>query len=208
MSEAHPERMVLGAAGAPAQGGSEHLPMQLPMLWLVRTRSSPFAASAVVQRELTVATSVPVARDFVRSMEQMVAESTGRQTFNTVLMTLFGSAALLLAGVGIYGVTTFMVQQRTEEIGIRLALGAAPTAVRRLIVTQSTLAALAGIAIGIVAAFGLARFVATMLFAVTTHDMLTFIMVPAVLVSIAFAAAWAPARHAANVDPMIALRAE
>jgi len=94
------------------------------------------------------------------------------------------------------------------EIGIRLALGAAPTAIQRLIVGQSTRAALAGVAIGIIAAFGLSRFVATMLFGVTTHDLATFIIVPSLLLAIAFAAASVPARHAATVDPMIALRAE
>jgi putative ABC transport system permease protein len=141
-------------------------------------------------------------------MDQMVAESMGRQSFNMFLMALFGTAALLLAGDGIYGVTRFLVQQRTAEIGIRLALGATPAGVWHMVVVQSTRMAAAGVAIGIIAAFAMARLIAAMLFGVTMHDVVTVVVVPCVLLSIAVAAAWVPARHAANVDPLIALRVD
>jgi ABC-type antimicrobial peptide transport system permease subunit len=143
---------------------------RVPMLWFVRTRINPFSVSSALQRELTLATGVPVAKDFIRSMDQMVAESMGRQSFNMFLMALFGTAALLLAGDGIYGVTRFLVQQRTAEIGIRLALGATPAGVWHMVVVQSTRMAAAGVAIGIIAALAMARLIAAMLFGVTTHD--------------------------------------
>jgi hypothetical protein len=220
-------RRVVGIVGDVRDGGLDRPPVammyvpmaqtsdqltvmhaRVPMLWFVRTRSDPFTISAVVLSELAAATGVPVARDFIRSMDQMVAESIGRQSFNMFLMTMFGCAALLLAGVGIYGVTAFLVQQRTEEIGIRLALGATPAGVRHMVVVQSTRLALAGVVLGIIAALGMARLVAAMLFGVRTYDVITFVLVPCMLLSIAFAAAWVPARHAANVDPLTALRAE
>jgi ABC-type antimicrobial peptide transport system permease subunit len=181
---------------------------RVPVLWFVRTRSDPFSASTVVQRALGGATGVPVARDFVRSMEQLVADSTGRQQLNMLLMTLFGGAALVLAGVGIYGVTAFLVQQRTAEIGIRLALGATASAVRRMMVVQSARLVVAGVAIGVVGALGLTRLMAALLFGVTPHDAVTFFAVPCGLVAVAVIAAWLPARHAASVDPAVALRAE
>jgi predicted permease len=224
---ADPPRQVVGIVGDVRGGGLDQPPIpmmyvplaqtsdaltllhdRVPVLWFVRTRSDPFSASTIVHRALAGATGVPVARDVVRSMDQMVADSTGRQRMNMLLMTLFGGAGLVLASVGIYGVTAFLVQQRTAEIGIRLALGAMPSAVRRMMVIQSTRLVVAGVAIGLTSALGLTRLVSALLFGVTPHDAVTFLAVPCALVAIAIVAAWVPARRAARVDPAVALRAE
>jgi putative ABC transport system permease protein len=181
---------------------------RVPTLWFVRTRTNPFALRSTIERELSAATGAPVAADFVRSVDQLVSESGGQQTFNTTLMTIFGAVALLLAGVGIYGVTGFLVQQRTTEIGIRLALGATSDEVRRMLAVQTSRTAIAGVGIGTAAAFGVARLVATMVFGITEHDPLTFAIVPCVLASVAFVSAWLPARRASRLDPAVCLRAE
>jgi len=224
---ADPPRQIVGIVGDVRGGGLDqpaipmmYVPMaqtsdaltilhdRVPILWFVRTRSDPFAASTIVQRTLAGATGVPIAHDFVHSMDELIADSTGRQQLNMLLMTLFGVAALVLASVGIYGVTAFLVQQRTAEIGIRLALGAMPSAVRRMMVVQSARIVVAGVAIGLAGALGLTRLVAALLFGVTPHDAITFVAVPCGLIAVAVAAAWVPARHAARIDPACALRTE
>src|ERR1700733_12727556 len=105
----------------------------------------------------------------VLSMDQVVSVSTARQRFNMLLMTVFGCAALLLAAIGIYGLMAYSVEQRTHEIGIRLALGADPSRVRNMVVLQGMHLAIVGVVVGIAAAFGLARFIASFLFGVKTH---------------------------------------
>ena len=121
---------------------------------------------------------------------------------------MFGGSALLLAAIGIYGLMAYSVEQRTQEIGIRLALGAQASQVRNMIVRQGMVLAIVGVAIGLGAAFGLARFIATFLFGVTKRDPLVFVGVPAVLTLVALLAVWLPARRASRVDPIIALRYE
>ena len=141
-------------------------------------------------------------------MADIVVRSTSRQRFNMWLMTVFGSSALLLAAIGIYGLMAYTVEQRTQEIGIRLSLGADGASVRRMVVLQGMQLAIVGVAIGLAASWGLARLMTTFLFDVTARDPLVFVGVPVVLTIVAFLAVWFPALRAAKVDPMVALRYE
>ena len=141
-------------------------------------------------------------------MDEIVTLSTSRQRFNMLLMAVFGGAALLLAAIGIYGLMAYSVEQRTQEIGIRLALGAGSTAVRRMIVIQGMRLALAGVVIGIASAFGLTRFIASLLFGVKALDPLIFAAIPLLLTVVALLAVWIPARRASRVDPVTALRTQ
>jgi ABC-type antimicrobial peptide transport system permease subunit len=179
----------------------------LPVMWVVRTKVAPYSLSADIQRELRVASGgLPVGH--IRSMEQVVGESTARQDFNTTLLTIFAGVALLLAAVGIYGLMAYSVQQRTQEIGIRMALGAAPGKVRGMIVLQGMRLAIVGIVVGVGAALALTRLMASLIFGVKTWDPVVFVTVTAVLSAVALLATYIPARRAARVDPLIALRYE
>jgi ABC-type antimicrobial peptide transport system permease subunit len=175
-----------------------------PMSWVVRTSVPPMSLNAAIQEQLRIALGLPVAD--VRSMEQIVSRSTSRERFNTLLMTVFAVSALALAAIGIYGVMAYTVQQRTREIGVRLALGAEPRAVQRMVVLQGMRLALVGVLLGVGAAFALSRYMATMLFGVEARDPVVFIGVPILLALIALAAVWIPAARASKVDPLGALR--
>ena len=177
-----------------------------PISWIVRTRVPPQSLSEAIQNTLRQSTGLPVAD--VRSMDEIVALSVSRQRFNMWVMTVFGACALLLAAIGIYGLMAYSVEQRTQEIGIRLALGAQATQVRRMVVTQGMMLAGVGIAIGLAGAFLLARLITAFLFGVTATDPLVFAGVPLLLAAVAFVAVWLPARRASHVDPLVALRAE
>jgi ABC-type antimicrobial peptide transport system permease subunit len=141
-------------------------------------------------------------------MEEIVHLSTSRERFNMLLMMVFGVSALLLAAVGVYGLMAYSVEQRTHEIGVRLALGAQMAQVKTMVVRQGMGLALVGIVVGLAAAFGLARFMASFLFGVGVWDPLAFVGVPVLLLAVALVAVWLPARHASRVDPIIALRTE
>ncbi|HVZ24227.1 MAG TPA: ABC transporter permease [Vicinamibacterales bacterium] len=177
-----------------------------PMAWVVRTRTEPYAMSGAIQNQLRQSTGLPVSD--VRTMDEVISRSTSRQRFNMLLMTIFGGAALLLAAIGIYGLMAYSVQQRTPEIGVRLALGAEAGVVRRMILVQGLMLALAGIAIGLASAFGLTRVIASFLFGVKAWDPLVFVSVPLLLALVALAAVWWPAARASRVNPTIALRFE
>jgi putative ABC transport system permease protein len=177
-----------------------------PMAWVVRTRTSPYSVSAAVQEQLRQASGLPVSD--VRSMADVRSRSVSRQRFNMLLMAVFGGAALLLAAIGIYGLMAYSVEQRTQEIGIRLALGADTSSVRRMILVQGMRLAMIGVVIGLASAFGLARLIATLLYGVTARDPVVFVLVPTVLTVVALIGVWLPARRAVGVDPVIALRAE
>jgi putative ABC transport system permease protein len=178
-----------------------------PLVWLVRTKGDPATMVNSIQRELRYASGgLPVARP--RTMDEIVARSTARSDFNMILLTTFAGSALLLAAIGIYGLVAYSVQQRTQEIGIRMALGAAASSVRNMVIRQGMTVALIGVVIGIASAFGLTRIISTFLFGVTERDPLVFIGVPLLLSAIALFAVWLPARRAARVDPVIALRTE
>ncbi|HSK11162.1 MAG TPA: ABC transporter permease [Vicinamibacterales bacterium] len=221
-----PERQIVGIVGDTRDGGlnSEPQPMMYipqaqvpdaanalnvaltPIAWVVRTRSAPAGASAAIQEQLRQATGLPVAT--IRSMEEVVSISTSRQRFNMWLMTVFGCAALLLAGIGIYGLMAYSVEQRRQEIGIRLALGAQAAQVKSMVVFQGMRLAVVGVIIGVAGAFALSRLLTAFLYGVTSRDPVVFAGVPVLLTAVALLAVWLPARRASSVDPTIALRYE
>jgi putative ABC transport system permease protein len=175
-----------------------------PVAWIVRTRVEPYSLSSPIQEQLRQVTGLPVSD--LRSMNDVVSRSISRQRFNMTLMTVFGGAALALAAIGIYGLMAYSVAQRTQEIGIRLALGADGPRVRNMVVLQGARLAAIGVAIGLASAFGLARLVASLLFGVKAWDPAVFVSVPIVLALVALAAVWLPAIRASRVDPIVALR--
>jgi ABC-type antimicrobial peptide transport system permease subunit len=144
----------------------------------------------------------------VKTMQQQVEQSFDQERSIATLAGLFGIVALLLAAVGLYGVTAYTVAQRTNEIGIRMALGAQTRDVLRLMMAQGMWLILIGIAIGLVAAYAGARLMASILFGVGTNDLLTFVGVPLFLIVIALIACYVPSRRATKVDPLVALRGE
>ena len=181
-----------------------------PVAWIVRTRDQPDppfqGLVPAIREQLRQATSLPVSD--VRLMDQVVSASTSVERFNMLLMTVFGCAALFLAAIGIHGLMAYTVEQRTREIGIRLALGAEAGDVRKQVVFEGMRLALAGAAIGLALAFALTRFLASFLFGVRPRDPLVFAGVPIVLSLVALLAVWFPASRASRVDPIEALRHE
>ncbi|HEX8119099.1 MAG TPA: FtsX-like permease family protein, partial [Pyrinomonadaceae bacterium] len=175
---------------------------------VVRTSSSdPLSlASSVRQEVAAVDRDQPVSA--VRTMEEVVSGSVAEQRFRTLLLAAFAGIALLLAGVGIYGVIAYSVTHRTHEIGIRMALGAGRGRVLRMVVGQGMALALAGVGCGLLAALALTRVLSSLLFGVTATDAVTFAAVALLIVAVAFLACLVPARRATKVDPMIALRYE
>ncbi len=141
-------------------------------------------------------------------MEEILSESVAGRWLNTLLLAVFGGEALILAVVGLYGVMSYSVAQRTQEMGIRTALGATSRDVLKLIVGQGMLLTGAGIAIGIGGAFGLTRLMKSLLFDVKPTDPTTIAVIALLLGGVALLACWIPARRATKVDPMIALRYE
>jgi putative ABC transport system permease protein len=221
-----PDRQVIGIVGNVRDGGLNNDPQPTmyipqaqvpdpvnalnvritPMAWMVRTQTDPHASSVVIQETLRQATGLPVSE--VRTLDEVMSRSMSRQRFNMWLMTVFGIVALLLAAIGIYGLMAYSVEQRTQEIGIRLALGAKVTQVKRMVVMQGMRLALVGVAVGTAGAFALARAIASFLFGVESWDPAVFAAAPAVLTLVALAAAWIPARRASRVSPIEALRYE
>jgi putative ABC transport system permease protein len=177
-----------------------------PMAWVVRTSTNPAAMSATIQEQLRQATGLPVSQ--VRSMREVISLSVSRQQFNMWLMTVFGACALLLAAIGIYGLMAYTVEQRTQEIGIRLALGAQAAQVKNMVVFQGMRLAIVGVVLGVAGSMWLAKMIESFLFGVRPRDPMVFVVVPAVLALVALVAVWMPARRASRVDPIIALRYE
>jgi putative ABC transport system permease protein len=179
----------------------------VPLRWAVRTHGDPRRLSGAIAEQLRQASGgFPVAH--IRTMDEIVSRTTSRQNFNMMLLTIFGAIALVLAAIGIYGLMAYSVQQRTQEIGIRMALGADRAAIRKLVVWHGMRLTLVGVVVGIGASFGLTRLIASFLFGVKTWDPTVFIAVPAVLSAVALLAVWLPAARAARVEPMQALRIE
>ena len=175
------------------------------MTLAVRT-SDPFPGliDEVKKQVWSVDPQLPVSD--IQPMENLMADSLAQQRFNMLLLGLFATLALVLAAVGIYGLMAYAVSQRTHEIGVRIAIGAQPQDVLRLVVGDGAKLALCGIAIGIVAGLLLTRLMASLLFEVTPTDPATFALVSALLAVVGLAACYIPARRATRVDPMVALR--
>jgi ABC-type antimicrobial peptide transport system permease subunit len=177
------------------------------MAWVVRTRVDPHSLSTAIQKELSDV-SGGLALAPIRTMDEIVSRSTANTDFNTLVLTIFACTALLLAAIGIYGLMAYSVEQRTQEIGIRLALGAQYATVRRMVVFQGMRLALVGVIIGLASAFGLTRLIESLLYGVRARDPLVFIGVPVLLSVVALVAVWVPARRATHVSPIDALRCE
>jgi len=179
----------------------------VPLRWAVRTHGDPRVLSNAIAEQLRQASGgFPVAH--ILPMEEIVSRTTSRQSFNMMLLTIFGAIALVLAAIGIYGLIAYSVQQRTQEIGIRMALGADRASIRKLVVWNGMKLTLLGMLIGLAASFGLTRLIASFLFGVKTWDPTAFIVVPLVLAAVAMVAVWLPATRASRVEPMRALRIE
>ncbi|HEV2492439.1 MAG TPA: ABC transporter permease [Terriglobia bacterium] len=173
----------------------------------VRTASEPASLASSVARAIQNVDKDEAVYN-VRTLDEVVSRSISRRRFNTLLLGLLASLALLLTAIGIFGVISFAVTQRTHEIGVRMALGAERYDVLRLVVRQGLLLALTGVAIGLVAAWGLTRLMAALLYGVRPTDPATFLLVSLLLVGVAMLACYLPARRATKVDPMVALRYE
>jgi predicted permease len=179
----------------------------LPSSWAVRSAGDPAMQARAVQRELLqVDPDLPMAR--VMSMNRIIARSVARHDFNMILLSIFGCVALVLAAMGIYGVMSHTVQQRTHEIGIRIALGAGAGEVLRLVVGRGLALAGIGVTIGLAASFGLTRLMSSLLYGVKASDLASFTAVAATLSAVAAVACYIPARRATRVNPITALRHE
>ena len=224
---AEPPRQVIGVVGNTRDGGlnqdpgpTMYIPVAqmpdkvtelnsriAPLWWIVRTRMEPHTLAAAVTNAIRESTGgLPVAH--IRTMDDIVVLTTSRERFNMLLLTVFGASALLMAAIGIYGLMAYSVQQRTQELGVRMALGAQAGNIRNMVIRQGMLLAAIGLVVGIAGAFWLTKFLTGFLFGVKTWDPMAFILTPILLSAVALAAVWLPARKATRVDPMSALRFE
>ena len=177
------------------------------MTLLARTPGDPLALSSAVRREIwDLDPNQPILS--IRTMDQIVANSVSIQRFSTILLTVMAGMALLLAMIGIYGVMAFSVQERTHEIGIRMALGAQVRDIVEIVVIKGFLLTVIGLAIGLMGSYGVTRLMSGMLYQISATDPLTFVLVPLLLMSVALLACYFPARRAAKTDPMVTLRCE
>ncbi len=174
---------------------------------MIRTSSNPTKLAGPLQ-QMVAALDKDLAVFNVKSMEELLADSLSGYRFMIHLFGIFGGLALLLAAVGIYGVMSYSVNQRTHEIGIRMAYGAQTGDVLRMVVWSGLKLTLFGVAVGVAGSFALTRVISNMLYGVKSHDPLTYAGVSLVLMLVALAACAVPARRAAKVDPMVALRHE
>jgi predicted permease len=174
---------------------------------LVRTRSDPMSMATAVQNAIaSVDPRLPLGA--VQTLNQQLAQSVSTQRFSMTLLVLFAGLALTLAGIGVYGVAAYMAAQRTHEIGVRLALGAQPADIVKLVLGEGLRLGLVGVLVGTASALALTRVMRNLLYGVSATDPLTFFAVSTVLVGVALAACYFPARRAARVDPIVALRFE
>jgi putative ABC transport system permease protein len=216
---------IVGVAGDVKQGSLSgpptvdlYIPMaQIPersipfmadqMKWVIRTGMDPLALAKVV-RENALGVDPDVAMSETQTMEQYLALSLAPRRFNLILLGIFAAVALLLAMAGTYAVISYSVARRTHEFGIRIALGAQRKDVLGMILGESLRLVGAGIAVGSLAAFGLTRLLAQLLYGVGSADPATFVAVAALLAFVGLAASLIPAARATRVDPLVALRYE
>jgi putative ABC transport system permease protein len=182
-------------------------PDVITMSYVVRATTPPAGMVAVV-RSAIGEVDPNVALADVRSLQSIVDRASEQMAFTMVLIAIAASVALVLGMIGIYGVMSYIVTQRTGEIGVRLALGAEPGKVAGMIVRQGGLVALVGIGVGLATAFAGSRLIASLLYGVSSRDPGVFAAATVTLMSVALFACWLPARRAAAVDPLVALRAE
>jgi hypothetical protein len=220
-------RQIIGVAGDMRNGGLDQDPSPTmyvpiaqmpdkvtalnsriaPLWWIVRSRVEPHTLVKPISVALRDATGgLPVGH--VRTMNEIAISTISRQRFSMLLLTIFGSSALLMAAIGIYGFMAYSVQQRTQELGIRMALGAQAPNIRNMVLRQGMVLAFIGVVIGVGGAFGLTRFLAGFLFGVKAWDPAAFVATPLLLSAVALLAVWIPAYRATRVDPMTALRFE
>jgi len=179
----------------------------LPMSWLIRTKTDPLSSASAIRHEFETLDG-QLTPSKILTMEAVIKDSTTRENFNMLMLTVFAGVALLLAAVGIYGLMSYAVEQRTQEIGIRMALGAGRGEMMKMILGQGMRLVTAGVVLGLAAAFGLTRLLAGLLFGVKAGDPLTFAAVAIILTAVALLAAFVPAQRATRVDPILALRQE
>ncbi len=174
---------------------------------LVRTHPDPLSMAAAVKNAIA-SVDRGLALGVVQTLDQQLAQSVSAQRFSMMLLALFGGLALSLAAIGVYGVTAYTATLRTQEVGVRMALGAQPADIVKLVLGESLRMGLAGVVVGIASALALTRVMRNLLYGVSATDPLTFLAVSAVLVAVALGAGYLPARRAARVDPIVALRFE
>jgi putative ABC transport system permease protein len=205
---------IIGIAGNVHQYGLDHAPTYdvyfvggWTPYFIVRSSSDPLRiAAAVAEVVHRFDANLPVTH--VMTLDQLVSDSVSPRRFSSALVAIFAGLALLLAAIGIYGVMSYTVSRRTQEIGVRMALGAQLGSVRRMILGQTLRLTLLGVGIGLAGAFVVARFLTSLLFGVGVYDPVTFLGVAALLIVVALAASYIPARRAMRVDPIVALRYE
>jgi putative ABC transport system permease protein len=177
------------------------------MTVVVRASSAPMALANALRAEVgALDKDLPVSK--VRTMATVRGESIAQPRFRALLIVLFGAVALALATIGIYGVMAYSVARRTHEIGLRMALGAQPGDVRQLVVRHGMCLTAIGLALGLAGAFAVTRLLSAMLYGISATDPLTFAAVSLALAGVAFCACYVPARRAAKIDPLVALRYE
>jgi putative ABC transport system permease protein len=205
---------IIGITGNVHQYGLDHAPTYdvyfaggWTPYFLVRTASEPLSiAGAVSEVVHRFDRNLPVTR--VMTMDRLISDSVSPRRFSSALVAIFAGLALLLAAVGVYGVMSYTVSQRTQEIGVRMALGAQMSSVRRMILGQTLRLTLLGVGLGLAGAVVVARFLTSLLFGVGMYDPVTFLGVAGLLIAVALAASYIPARRAMRVDPIVALRYE
>jgi predicted permease len=174
---------------------------------VLRSAGSPLVQVGSVRRAMDQFNGQSVIYD-INTMDNVISDSLAARRFAMILLGIFAVLALVMASIGIYGVISYLTSQRTHEIGIRMALGARRQDVLRMVLGQAANVAVLGVAIGLVAALGVTRLMAKLLFGVSAHDPLTFVIVAGILTLVAFAACYIPARRATEVDPVVALKYE
>jgi len=177
----------------------------LPIAWAVRTTGDAGGLRPAIAREIRAVDPLLSLSD-ERPMKQVIAKTIAREDFNTMLLTVFAVVALLLSAIGVYGVMAYTVERRTQEMGIRMALGAAHSDLLRLVLGHGMKVVAAGLVAGLAMAYGATRLLATLLFEVKPVDPPTFAAVAIVLALVALLATWIPARRAASIAPSDALR--